>query len=73
LPVYISGISFGWVGFLLLTIILGVATLTGMMFFTWLALKGVDKLNIQFLEKYESLIMGSLLIALGFIILLVER
>jgi ABC-type nickel/cobalt efflux system permease component RcnA len=72
LPVYVSGISFGWAGFLLLTLILGIATLLGMVLFTSLALKGIDKLNIEFLEKYESLIMGVLLFLLGFVVIFVE-
>jgi len=72
LPVYVSGITFGWIGFLLLTIILGVATICGMLIFTWLALKGVEKINTEFLEKNESLIMGSLLILLGIMIFFVE-
>ncbi len=73
LPVYVSGISFGWTGFLMLTIILGIATLSGMIFFTWLAFKGIDRLNIQFLEKYEALIMGSILAILGIIVLIMEN
>jgi hypothetical protein len=37
LPVYLSGVQFGWRGFVVLSIILAIATLAGMTLFTWLA------------------------------------
>ena len=73
LPVYVSGVRYGWSGFALLTVILSIATVTGMVIFTWLTLAGMEKLKFCFLEKYESGIMGALLCVLGVLIILFER
>lgn len=72
LPVYVSAIQYGWNGFLLSSFVLAVATLAGMMLFTSLTMAGLDRLNLQFLERYESAILGSVLCLLGVIIVLVE-
>lgn len=73
IPVYVSGVRYGWTGFFLLTAILSLATVGGMVIFTWLTLAGMQKLKLQFLEKYESGIMGALLCALGVLIVLFEK
>jgi hypothetical protein len=73
LPVYVSGVRYGWVGFFLLTFILSVATVTGMIVFTWLMLAGIEKLNLQFIEKYESGILGGLLCLLGVLVIFLEH
>jgi hypothetical protein len=73
LPVYVSGVRYGWAGFVLLTIILSIATVAGMVIFTWLTLSRLEKLNLRFLEKYESGIIGSLLSILGILIILIEK
>lgn len=65
LPVYLSGISFGWVGFALLSAILAVATVGGMAVFTWLTMSGMERLRLQFLERYESGILGAVILLLG--------
>jgi len=72
LPVYVSAIQFGWTGFLLLSLVLGAATLAGMLLFTSLSLAGLDRLNLKFLERYESAILGVVLCFLGGLIILVE-
>lgn len=68
LPVYLSGVKYGWVGFVLLSLILALGTLAGMMLFTWLTMTGSQKLKLVVLEEYESAIVGVLLVALGFLI-----
>lgn len=73
LPVYVSGIRFGWSGFLLLTLILSVATVTGMILFTWLTLTGIERWRLSILERYEGTIMGALLFLLGALIILFEH
>lgn len=73
LPIYLSGIHYGWVGFVGLSIILALATSAGMLFFTWLALTGWERLRLQTLEKYESLILGILLCLLGIIVMTIEH
>jgi nickel/cobalt exporter len=71
-PFYVYGIRYGWVGFALLTAILSVATVTGMIVFTWLTLTGMRRVNLGRLEKYELGLMGALLCAVGVLILLLE-
>ncbi len=65
LPVYLSGISYGWMGFVFLSAILAVATVVGMMAFTWLTLMGLESMRLGFLERYESGILGILILFLG--------
>ena len=72
LPVYLTGVKYGWVGFVLLSVILAGATITGMVVFTWLTLMGIEKLNLKRLEKFEAGIMGTLLCALGILIIVFE-
>jgi ABC-type nickel/cobalt efflux system permease component RcnA len=72
LPVYLTGVKYGWIGFVLLSVILTGATIAGMILFTWLTLTGIEKLNLKRLEKFEAGIMGTLLCALGFLIIIFE-
>jgi ABC-type nickel/cobalt efflux system permease component RcnA len=69
LPVYVSGVRYGWTGFFLLTLILSVATIAGMLVFTGLALAGMETLRLHFIEKYERGIFGGLLCLLGLVII----
>jgi nickel/cobalt transporter (NicO) family protein len=73
LPIYVSGIRFGWIGFALLTIILSLATVTGMLFFTSLTLAGIARLRLRWLEQHESGVMGSLLMVVGLLVMLFEK
>lgn len=72
LPVYLSGVSAGWSGFLLLSGVLAAGTVTGMVVFTWLTLVGLEKVKFTVLEKYESLAMGLILCALGILIIVFD-
>lgn len=65
LPVYLSGIAYGWGGFIMLSLVLALATIAGMLVFTWLTLAGFEHLRLGFLEKYESGILGALILFLG--------
>lgn len=65
LPVYLSGIAYGWLGFMFLSAVLAVATITGMVLFTWLTLSGLERMNLEFLERYESGILGAVILLLG--------
>ena len=71
-PFYVYGIRYGWIGFALLTAILSVATVAGMIVFTWLTLAGMRRINLGLLEKYELGLMGALLCAVGVLIILFE-
>jgi len=73
LPIYASGVRFGWTGFALLTAILSVGTVAGMVLFTWLTLAGVEKVKLGLLEKYESGLIGALLCAVGLLIIAFEH
>jgi nickel/cobalt transporter (NicO) family protein len=72
-PVYVSGIRYGWYGFALLTIILTIATIAGMVVFTGLALTGIEQVKLRSFEKYEAGVMGLLLCAVGVLIILFEQ
>ena len=73
LPVYLSGVSYGWTGFLLLSGVLAVATLAGMVMFTWLSLAGLERLKLAVLEQYENAVLGGLLVLLGIAVMIFEK
>ncbi|MFL6541242.1 MAG: hypothetical protein ACJ8HQ_09260 [Chthoniobacterales bacterium] len=73
LPIYASGVQYGWTGFALLTAILSVGTVAGMIVFTWLTLAGVQKVKLGALERFESGIIGLLLCAVGVLIIVLEK
>jgi nickel/cobalt transporter (NicO) family protein len=72
-PIYVSGIRYGWYGFALLTVILTVATIAGMIVFTALALTGIEQVKLRSFEKYEAGVMGVLLCAVGVLIIFFEK
>lgn len=65
LPVYLSGTALGWQGFVLLTAILAIATVAGMVMFTWLTLAGMKRFKFGFLERFEHGVLGGALCVLG--------
>lgn len=73
LPVYLSGVQFGWRGFIVLSIILAVATLGAMTLFTWLALVGFERFRLKSFERYEAGMLGTLFAMLGVIIISLEH
>lgn len=72
LPVFVAGVPYGWAGFLLLSLLLAVATLAGMLLFTWLTLLGITRLRLERLERYENGLAGSVLLALGVLVWALE-
>lgn len=72
-PVYVSGVRYGWHGFALLTIILTLGTIAGMVAFTALALTGIEQVKLRSFEKYEAAVMGALLCVIGVLIILFEK
>jgi putative Mn2+ efflux pump MntP len=72
LPVYFSGLKYGWQGFGVLSLTLAVATIAGMVVFTSLTMSGLERVKLTFLEKYESYLLGVLLCLLGVALILVE-
>lgn len=73
LPIYASGVRYGWTGFALLTVILSIGCVAGMVIFTALTLAGVRHIKLGLLEKYESGLMGVLLCVIGVLIILFEK
>ncbi len=72
LPVYLSGATYGWMGFLILSAVLAVATVATMTAFTGLLLMGAARLRLRTLERYESLLLGVSLCVLGVLVLVLE-
>ncbi len=73
LPVYLSGVQFGWTGFVVLSLILAVATLAGMTLFTLCALVGLRRWELKSFERWESGLLGTLFCVLGILILVLGR
>jgi ABC-type nickel/cobalt efflux system permease component RcnA len=69
LPVYLSGVQFGWLGFFVLSAILALGTLAGMLGFTWLTLLGFERFRLQRFERYEAALLGSIFTVLGVLLL----
>jgi hypothetical protein len=65
LPIFVSGSSYGWSGFLILSLVLLVATAGAMTTFTMVARYSIDHMRIGLLEKYENGILGAVLMILG--------
>jgi hypothetical protein len=72
LPFYLKGIDHGWGGFVLLSLVLAAATGAGMLLFTGLSLVSARRLRLEALERYESAILGWVLIAIGLAVVLFE-
>ena len=73
LPIYLSGVQFGWRGFFVLSAILAVATIAGMLVFTWLALLGLKKIQVKKFERYEAAMLGGLFSAVGALLIVMEH
>jgi nickel/cobalt transporter (NicO) family protein len=73
LPVYLSGVQFGWRGFFVLSAILAIATLAGMTLFTWLALIGFDRFRLKTFERYEAGLLATLFAILGVLLIALEQ
>ena len=73
LPVYLSGVQFGWRGFVVLSLILAVGTLAGMLVFTWLTLVGLERVQLRKFERYEAAMLGVIFTVLGVLLLVFER
>lgn len=72
IPVYMSAWHMGWSGFLVLSGVLAVGTLAAMIVFTSLAYFGLQQIRFRFLENFEKLITGTILIILSFVVFMLE-
>lgn len=73
LPVYLSAVQFGWTGFVVLSVILAVATLAGMTIFTWLTLVGFERLRLRHFERWEAGFLGAIFVLLGAAMLFLQH
>ena len=73
LPVFLMGAKYGWLGFVLLSTVLAIATVAGMITFTWLTLLGLQRLRLNRLEKYEPVIVSGVFCVLGILVIIVEH
>jgi len=73
LPIYLSGVKFGWHGFAVLSAILALGALAGMLLFTFLTLLGMEKFPLQKFERYESGLLGVIFCLLGVLVMVLER
>jgi nickel/cobalt transporter (NicO) family protein len=72
LPVYLSGVSYGWTGFAVLSAVLLLGCLAGMLAFTTLGLVGLQRFRMEALEEYEDRIVGGLLMLLAVLVIALE-
>jgi nickel/cobalt transporter (NicO) family protein len=73
LPVYLSGVQFGWGGVTLLSVVLAAGTWGAMLIFTWLTLLGVERVRFKWLEKCEAPVLGTLLVVCGLALIVIEH
>jgi len=73
LPVFLTGAKYGWLGFALLSSVLAIATVAGMLTFTWLTLRGLERVRFKSLEKYEPVIVAGVFCLLGILVIVLER
>ena len=73
LPVFLTGAKYGWLGFALLSSVLAIATVAGMVTFTWLTLLGLQRLRFKMLEDYEPVIVGGVFCLLGLLVIVFEH
>lgn len=73
LPVYLSGVEFGWTGFFVLSGILAAGTLGGMTIFTWLTLRGLERFDLKKFERYEAGLLALVFTVLGLMMLFIEH
>jgi hypothetical protein len=70
IPVYVAGVPFGWTGFLLLTLVLALATLGAMALFVSLVWRGLATPRLAFVSRYENALIGIVLLLLALFVLL---
>lgn len=73
LPVYLSGVQFGWPGFFVLNGILAAGTLGGMTLFTWLTLRGLRGVDLKRLESHEAGLLAAVFGLLGLMMLVLKH
>lgn len=70
LSVFLAASAFSWPVLLVMSAIMAVTTLSTMLLLVWLTQRGLQRLNLTWLERHEGLAIGGILIALGISLLL---
>lgn len=65
LSVYVAASTLSWPSLLLISLLMTLTTVAIMSLLVWLALRGLEWLRLEWLERNEGLVVGGLLIALG--------
>ena len=65
LPIYLSGVQFGWSGFVVLSVILALATTAGMTLLTGITLLGSERFRLERFERYEAGLLAALFLVLA--------
>jgi sulfite exporter TauE/SafE len=68
LPIYIAAAPLSWAGVGLICLTMGIVTLGLMLLFVSLALQGLQRLNLGWLERNEGLAVGIILAAIGLLL-----
>lgn len=62
---YFAAGSYGWLGITVVSAVYMIVTVSAMITYVALAIEGVNRLNLHFLEKYDKVIIGVVLILIG--------
>lgn len=65
IPIFFITSTLGWNILLILSLVVTLGTISGMLSFTYLTLVGYKRIHLQWLEKNERTVIGSILFALG--------
>lgn len=72
LPVYLSAVQTGWPGFILLSFVLALGTISAMLLLTWLSMKSLNRFKMSWIEDNEKLVSGISLLVLSFLVFVIE-
>ena len=72
-PIYLSGLRFGWAGFGALSLVLTAAAVASMTGLTALSFAGARWLGFKSVERYEGMMLGAMLCLLGVLVVVLER
>lgn len=73
LAIYLVAWPHGWMAFAVLSGVLAVGTLAGMLVFTWLTMRGMERVSFPSLDRYEGLVLAVVLIGLGLGVMLLHE
>lgn len=73
LPIYLSGVQWGWTGFVVLSVILAFGAVGSMTLLTWLTLVGSERLRVERFERFEAGMLAVLFAVLGAVALWLQH